>query len=203
MRRLILSSIALVSFAFAAPAFAKGNGFETTITSPLNTPVKIEVVIGDDLAYRADNLPKKLSDRSSRRFNATFGNNGYLGERDLNRLAERLQRNVEKRLMKKGVAVDNMSPTTLRIVITDAKPNRPTFNQLRKEPNLSFQSFGLGGAEIQAELIQAGGTSYGDMSYRFFESSIEHSQHNSTWSDANRAIDRFARNAAKTLQSKT
>lgn len=204
MRRLILSSLMALSFAISAPAFAKGNGFETSITAPLNTPLKVEVVIGEDLAYRANNLPKKISDRNSSRLNSGFGNNGFYGERDLNRLAERLQKRVEKRLNKRGVLVADSSATTLRIVIKDAKPNRPTFKQLSKEPSLSYQSFGLGGAEIEAQIIQAGGVSAGDMSYRFFETTLDRfDQANSTWSDAYRAFDRFARNAAKTLQTKS
>lgn len=204
MRRLILSSLTALSFAISAPAFASGNGFETSITAPLNTPLKIEVVIGEDLAYRANNLPKKLSDRNSIRSNAGFSNNGFYGERDLNRLAERLQTRVEKRFNKRGVLLAETSPTTLRIVITDAKPNRPTFKQMSKEPSLSFQSFGIGGAEIKAEIIQAGGESTGDMTYRYYETTLDQfDRANATWSDAYRAFDRFARNAAKTLQTKS
>jgi len=200
MRLLFASSLIAISFAIAAPALAKSRGFDTTVTSPLSSSVKIEVVVSEDMAYRANNLPKKLSDRSGARgFNSGFSGNGFYGERDINRLTERLQSKLEQRFSKKGIQVSDTASTVLRITIEDAKPNRPTFKQLSVEPGLSFQSFGNGGAELQAELIAAGGQSLGTMSYRFYETDIRDAQFGGTWSDAHRAFGRFASRAAKTL----
>ncbi|MEP3892321.1 MAG: hypothetical protein ABJN69_17810 [Hellea sp.] len=200
MRSVLTSSLIALSFAIAAPALAKTHGYDTTVSAPLTSAVKIEVVLSEDMAHRANNLPEKLSDRSGARgFNSGFSGNGFYGDRDLERLTERLHSKFEKKLSKKGIEVSDTAPTVLRITIEDAKPNRPTFNQLSKEPGLSYQSFGNGGAELQAELIAAGGQSLGTMSYQFYENNIRDAKYGGTWGDAHRAFGRFASKAAKTL----
>jgi len=202
MRKLLTSTLLIGAVAFATPALAKSRGFETTISSPLTTAVKVEVVIGEELAYRAENLPKKLRDRgtSSRGLNSGFSQNGFYGTKDINRLAERLQKKVERRFAKKGIEVNENAPTTLRLVITDAKPNRPTFEQLSRQPQLQFSSFGLGGAEIEGELLQAGGQSMGTLSYSFYENDIRfNGSGRAIWADAYRAFDRLSRRVAKKL----
>lgn len=199
MRLLIASSILAASFAIAAPAAAK-RGFDSTVTAPLSSAVKLEIVLSEDMLYRANNLPEKLSDRGNARSSRSgFSGNGFYGEKDLNRLTERLESKLEQRLVKKGIQVSDTASTVLRITIEDAKPNRPTFRQLSVEPGLSYQSFGNGGAELQAELIAAGGQSLGTMSYEWYENDIRDAQFGGTWTDAHRAFGRFARHAAKTL----
>ena len=200
MRSLIASSLLAASFALTAPALAKSRGFDTTVTAPLTSSVKIEVVVSEDMAHRANNLPEKLSDRSGERGSRSgFAGNGFYGDRDLERLTERLQSKLEKKFTQKGIQVSDAAPTVLRITIEDAKPNRPTFNQLSKEPSLSFESFGNGGAELQAELIASGGQSLGTMSYKFYETDIRDAKYGGTWGDAHRAFGRFASKAAKNL----
>ncbi|WP_051279166.1 DUF3313 family protein [Hellea balneolensis] len=200
MRSLLASSLLALSFSIAAPALAKSRGFDTTVTSPLNSSVKIEVVVSEDMAHRANNLPEKLSDRSGARgLRSGFAGNGFYGDKDIERLTERLQSKLERKFEKKGIEISQTAPTVLRITIEDAKPNRPTFNQLSVEPSLSFQSFGNGGAELQAELIASGGQSLGTMSYKFYETDIRDAKFGGTWGDAHRAFSRFASKAAKTL----
>jgi len=202
MRSIIASSLIALSFTVAAPAIAKSIGFDTTVTAPVSSAVKIEVIISEDMAHRANNLPKKLSDRSgARSLRSGFSGNGFYGERDIERLTERLESKLEKKFAQKGIEVSDTASTVLRITIEDAKPNRPTFNQLSKEPGLSFRSFGNGGAELQAELIAAGGQSLGTMSYRYYENDIRYAQNSATWNDANRAFSRFAGKAAKVLSN--
>jgi len=103
--------------------------------------------------------------------------------------------------VKKGIEVSDNASTVLRITIQDAKPNRPTYKQLSVEPSLSFQSFGIGGAELQGELIAAGGRSLGTMSYEYYENDIRDAKFGGTWGDAHRAFGRFANKAAKTLSN--
>lgn len=202
MRSILASSLLALSFAVAAPALAKSRGYDTTVSAPLTSAVKIEVIVGKDMAHRANNLPVKLSDRSGARgFNSGFSGNGFYGDRDLERLTERLQSKLEAKFTKKGIEVSDTASTVLRITIEDAKPNRPTFKQLSKEPGLSFESFGIGGAELQAELIAAGGKSLGTMSYRYYENDIRDAKFGGTWGDAHRAFSRFASKAAKTLSN--
>jgi len=188
-----LSAIFLISaLVMAAPASARSN-FQSTVEAPLSGAVKLEVVIGEELAYRAENLPKKLSDRgSSSRFSRGFGKNGNYGVRDVARLQARLERKVTAQFARKGITLSDSAPTVLRVTLTNAKPNRPTIEQLSKEPGLSYSSFGLGGAEIEAELVSAGGQSLGNMQYRFYEDDIRDAAFSGTWTDAYRSFDRFA-----------
>lgn len=200
MRKILTASLLTASLLISAPALAKSFGYDSTITEPLSSPVKIEVVLSEELAYRANNLPRKLSDRGGRsRLNSGFSNNGYYGERDLAHLTERLHRKIETSFAKKGIAVSDKSSTVLRVTLANVKPNRPTFEQLRREAGLSYQSIGIGGAEIESELITAGGRSLGTLNYTWFENDIRDAQYGGTWSDANRAISRYASRAAKTL----
>jgi len=201
MRSILASSLLALSFSLAAPAMAK-TGFSTTVTSPITSAVKIEVVLSEDMAHRANNLPEKLSDRgNARSLRSGFSGNGFYGDRDLERLTTRLESKLEKKLVKKGIEVSDNASTVLRITIQDAKPNRPTYKQLSVEPSLSFQSFGIGGAELQGELIAAGGRSLGTMSYEYYENDIRDAKFGGTWGDAHRAFGRFANKAAKTLSN--
>lgn len=201
MRSIFASSLIALSFAIAAPAIAKV-GFDTTVTTPLTSAVKIEVILSEDMAHRANNLPEKLSDRSGARgLRSGFSGNGFYGDRDLERLTKRLESKLEHKLTKKGIEVSDDASTVLRITIEDAKPNRPTYNQLSVQPGLSFQSIGNGGAELEAELIAAGGESLGTMSYRYYETDIRDARFGGTWGDAHRAFGRFASKAAKTLSN--
>jgi len=200
MRSIIASSLLALSFTIVAPAMAKSYGFDTTVTAPLTSAVKIEVIVSEDMAHRANNLPKKIGDRSGARgLRSGFSGNGFYGDRDIERLTERLESRLEQKFAKKGIETSDTASTVLRITIEDAKPNRPTFNQLSKQPGLSFQSFANGGAELEAELIAAGGKSLGTMSYRYYENDIRFANTGGTWTDANRAFRRFASKAAKTL----
>ena len=202
MRSILASSLIALSFAVTAPAIAKSYGFETTVTAPITTAVKIEVVVSEDMSHRANNLPKKISDRGhSSGLRSGFSGNGFYGDREITRLKERLESKLEKRLTKKGVQISDTASTVLRVTIEDAKPNRPTFEQLSKEPGLSYESFAIGGAELQAELIAAGGRSLGTMSYRFYETDIRDAKFGGTWGDAHRAFGRFASKAAKTISN--
>jgi len=56
MRSIIASTLLALSFTIAAPAMAKSYGFDTTVTAPLTSAVKIEVIVSEDMAHRANNL---------------------------------------------------------------------------------------------------------------------------------------------------
>lgn len=200
MRTILTSSLLALSFTLAAPAMAKSYGYDTTVTAPLSSAVKIEVVLSEDMMHRANNLPKKLSDRSNARgLRSGFAGNGFYGDRDLERLTKRLNSKLENRFARKGIEISDTASTVLRVTIEDAKPNRPTFNQLSNQPGLSFKSIGNGGAELQAELIASGGQSLGTISYKYYENDIRFANQGGIWHDTYRAFDRFARRAAKTL----
>jgi len=180
MSRLFKSSLVLIALAASVPAFAGGNGFESTIKGPVTTAIDIEVSLSEDMAHRANNLPEKLSDRgSSSRMRDGFANNGYYGDKDLEQLIERLESKLEASFAKEGLQVLDGAPVTLNVVLVDAKPNRPTFNQMSKSSSLSMQSFANGGAEITGEIIVSDGAEMGTLSYKYYENDIENAQYGS------------------------
>jgi hypothetical protein len=121
------------------------------------------------------------------------------GVRDVQRLTANLQREVERALAKSGAHQD----ARIELVLTDAKPNRPTFKQLGDTPGLSMESFGVGGAAIEGKLTAADGT-VTPLSYQWYESDIRQAYGDWVWSDAEVSFDRFAsrlaRNHAKLAQ---
>lgn len=188
-----------------APMIASANGFETTIETPVASAVKIEVSLSEDLQHRANNLPEKLSDRgsgSSRSLRAGFSGNGYYGDKALNDLLEDIQEELTDDLTDRGIAVSDDAPTVLRVTLEDVRNNRPTFEQLSRQPSLSMQSFALGGAELTGELVDASGTTLGTVEYEWFDTSmndLEFARSAGVWTDANRAISRFSKRTAKAM----
>ena len=196
---ILATAVCAAALSLSAPATATSSQrFESTLSAP-STAVAVKVSIGEDLAYRADHMSPRLSDRSSARgLNNGFAGRGFYGEKDLIRLEERLQRKIVEQLSKRGIEVNDSATTILSLVITDADPNRPTFKQLSKNPSQSYRSFGLGGAEFSGTMTSAD-QQVGTVSYAWYESDIRDASYGSTWSDANRAIDRFAKKTAKTM----
>lgn len=114
------------------------------------------------------------------------------GVRESEKLNKRLEEKVLKAFDREGLSVHRVELT-----LEDAKPNHPTFKQLGDTPGLDgFRSVSLGGAEITGEAFDADGNSIAQLTYRWFESDLRFAQHGSTWSDANRAINRFAKKFA-------
>ena len=202
MRKALQNLIIASAFALAAPSLAQARGLKHTITQPLSTAVKIEVVLSEDMQHRANNLPAKFSDRrtGSRGFNSGFSGNGFYGEKALQTLVESLEGKMTRRFTKKGISVSDDAPVTLRVTIEDAKNNRPTGNQLGNQPGLSFKSIAQGGAKMSADLIDQDGTSLGTMTYTYYENDFNRGPISvGIWQDAKRSFDRFASRAAKTL----
>lgn len=87
-------------------------------------------------------------------------------------------------------------PTRVAFTLVDAIPNRPTMEQMQTHPGLDYRSFGLGGADIIAQLQCADGRA-ASVHERYFETDIRMERMVSTWSDAGLAIDRVARRIAQ------
>ena len=183
----------------ATPVFAQARGFDSDFSQAVTGPFKLEIVVSEDLAHRANNLPKKLSDRgSSSRLNSPFANNGKYGDRAIEYLLEDMQDEIVDDFAKRGLTLSDSAPTLLRVTINKAKPNRPTFNQLSEDASLSFQSYGVGGAEVSAEFISAGGTVIGSAEYDYFSSFNDRPLGaTGTWTDATRAFSRFSKKLSK------
>lgn len=110
------------------------------------------------------------------------------GARDVADLAASLERSVRQSVGDRPEFAD----ARIRLVIEDAVPNRPTFQQMTDRPGLSMESFGVGGATISGTLTLADGATR-PLSYRWYESDIRWAHASGTWSDAETAINRFAR----------
>lgn len=125
----------------------------------------VQVVLGADLAARADEI----------------------GQRDLDRLADELRRDVER-----AAASDSaLNDATIRLTLVDARPNRPTWAQMSAKPGLSMASLSTGGARIEGEVIAADG-SRRSVAYDWYSNNIRDASGAATWTDAHRTIDRFA-----------
>jgi len=144
----LLSAAALL----ATPVISQARGFNSDFSTSVSGPIKLEIIVSDDLAHRANNLPKKLRDRGSRsRLNSAFANNGHYGDKEITYLLEEMQEELERDFAKRGISLSDTAPTTLRVTIEEVRPNRPTFKQLSVDSSLSFNSFSIGGAEISAD----------------------------------------------------
>lgn len=109
------------------------------------------------------------------------------GVRDVERLASELRKDAEREIGRAGV----LAGGRLELTLVDAKPNRPTFKQMGDTPGLSMESFGVGGAAIEGRAISMDGE-VTPIRYRWYETDIRQARHNTTWSDAQYAINRFA-----------
>ncbi|WP_309630055.1 hypothetical protein [Brevundimonas sp.] len=152
------------SFAFLAPL---------TLIAALATPAfaqtpQVNVTVGGDLTEDVEDL----------------------GQRDVDRQLERLQTVIERRLARDGA----LEGSQINLVLTDLKPNRPTWEQAAETPGLSIiDSFSIGGATIEGEVITADGQRL-PVRYSFYSSSIAEVRGYSTWQDAEQTYARLASN---------
>lgn len=153
------------TLAIAASALVLTAG-AANATSPIPTDTEVRVTVGPELQKKAEKI---------------------YGVRDVNDLAQDLQSSVSKELARTGV----LAGARINLTLVDATPNRPTMKQMSDKPGLSSWSFGLGGAEIQGEAVSPDGV-VTPISYRWYEHDIRQAWYNTTWGDANRAIDRLA-----------
>lgn len=109
-------------------------------------------------------------------------------------LGGRIQRDLTRELEKAGVDVARVDVTIL-----DASPSRPTFKQGSDKPGLDmFRSVSIGGMKLKGVAFDAAGAPAGELEYDWYETDIRQAGL-TTWHDASRASDRFARKFAKAL----
>ncbi|WP_428152069.1 hypothetical protein [Brevundimonas sp.] len=115
-----------------------------------------------------------------------------LGQRDVDRQLERLQTVVERRLARDGA----LEGATINLVVTDLKPNRPTWQQAADKPGLSImESISIGGATVEGEVITADGQRL-PVRYSNYSTSIAEVHGYTTWQDAEHTYARLANNLA-------
>ena len=113
------------------------------------------------------------------------------GERELDRLSDEIRDDITRELGNAGI-----SPARIDVTILDAKPNRPTLEQIGRN-GLRFRSFGIGGMDLKAVAFDGSGNVINELEYGWFENDIRLAEGRTTWYDARRASDKFARKFAK------
>jgi hypothetical protein len=109
------------------------------------------------------------------------------GEREREVVRDLLTENLTRSLGNQAARVD--------VVINDIIPNRPTFKQLGDTPGLSFQSFGIGGADVTGKAFDGAGNLLGEVTYDWY-GDIYFADTTWTWTDADRALQQFSRRLA-------
>lgn len=114
------------------------------------------------------------------------------GAREAEYLRTDVLNRVGRELQAEGFTLEEGAGLRVAVTINAATPNRPTFEQLRAKPGLDYaRSFGIGGASLTAVITRPGAADQ-TVTYRWFENDIEFAPYRATWSDAQRAIRRFA-----------
>ena len=135
-------------------------------------PVMIgEIAFGPDLLEKADEY----------------------GERELGYLARHTRESLEREL---GAQL-GQGGYTLQVTILDATPNRPTMEQMADRPGLSNRSISIGGARLEGVLYAPGGEVVESYEYAWRSHNIEQVLGYGQWTDARRAITRFADDAGE------
>lgn len=116
-------------------------------------------------------------------------------DRDLAYLKDELRKSVESQLARTGKLSD-AGGGRLDLVIEDAVANRPTLQEMRYYPSLSYRSYATGGAEITGVYVAPDGTRT-PIGYVRHEMDIRDARFAYTWRDVNRAFDSFAVALAK------
>jgi hypothetical protein len=117
------------------------------------------------------------------------------GVREADKLTRALISKIEGVFDRQDVMAD-------RVVVTieDAKPNRPTLQQVSDKPGLDpMRSISVGGARVSGIAYDASGAEIGRFDYHWYETDISNVIAATTWSDARWTFDRFARRFADKL----
>lgn len=118
-----------------------------------------------------------------------------IGVRETPVLTEILVGKLEKVFATKGIKAD-------RVVVTieDAKPNRPTWEQVSNKPGLDpMRSISVGGARVTGIAYDASGKELATIDYDWYETDLNNVIAATTWSDARTSFERFANRFAAKL----
>ena len=113
-----------------------------------------------------------------------------IGMRDVQAQMDRLGAVVERALADDA----DLAGARIELVLTDLRPNRPTFEQIRDRPGLDpIRSISTGGAAIEGRIIHADGR-VTPVRYERFSNSLDDVVGVGVWFDAERAYERLAAN---------
>ena len=118
-----------------------------------------------------------------------------IGAREARVLSDALTQKLTRVFAEQGVQAEKIVVT-----IEDARPNRPTMEQVSQKPGLdSMRSISLGGAKLSGIAYDAAGNEIGRFDYRWYETDLSNLVAATTWSDARSTFDKFARRFADKL----
>ena len=118
-----------------------------------------------------------------------------IGVREAKVLSDVLTRKITSIFADRGVSADKVVVT-----IEDARPNKPTMEQVSNKPGLDpINSVSIGGAKLSGIAYDAAGAEIGRFDYRWYETDISNVIAVSTWTDARSTFDKFARRFADKL----
>ena len=118
-----------------------------------------------------------------------------IGAREAATLTEAVTRKVTDVFTARGIQADRVEVT-----IEDARPNRPTFEQVSNKPGLdSMRSISIGGAKVSGVAFDASGREIGRLNYNWYENDLSNVLGNATWTDARTTFARFANRFADKL----
>lgn len=151
-----------------------------TIFAAIGTLAILQTAAATEIAVvYSDDFAEELSDN--------------YGEREGETLTEEIIKDLDRAFAKVGA-----DPVRVDVTIVDAKPNRPTFEQLSSRPGLdAIRSISLGGMELVGTVYDAEGNVVATQEYSWFENNLSNVVGAGVWSDANRASSRFAKKMAK------
>jgi hypothetical protein len=133
-------------------------------------PASVHVTLGADLQEKTEDL----------------------GPREVQQQADRLIEVVTEALASDAA----LTGARIDLVLTDLKPNRPTFQQMQDRPGLDpMRSISIGGAAIEGQITLADGTVQ-PVRYSWFSTTLADVRGFSTWQDADRAYRRLGVNLA-------
>ena len=121
--------------------------------------------------------------------------NDELGVREGDILQAAVSDAVARALAERGV---DAAALTVEVSIIDARPNRPTMQQLVDQPGLdAIRSVSIGGAELRGVLRGADGEVLGEVTHRRYNHNLDDIVGPATtWTEARRAIRQFANKIA-------
>jgi hypothetical protein len=171
-------TIAPLAAALAAGLTFAGAG--VTAATAAEIPGMVQPASANVVVTLGDKLVQKIEEE-------------HLGMRDVQEQIDRLTAEVSEAM----AANPALAGGQARLTLTDLSPNRPTFEQLSHSPGLDpFRSVSIGGAAFEGEITTANGRSI-PVDFDWYSPSITDAAHASTWQDATRAFERFARRVSR------
>ena len=112
------------------------------------------------------------------------------------RYGNREKETLEDLIIKETYPLVGKDAAKIDVEIVDATANRPTFDEMSKVGGLSFQSFGIGGANLKGTLYDNSGKVIKTVDYQYYSTMDPMTKYKWTWDDAEYAFENFAKKLA-------